>query len=49
MNAKNNQQKHISTEEKLKLFEKFKGSMKVGKEFDARKELVEALDERYGI
>ena len=33
----------------MKLFEKFKGSLQVPAGFDAKKEYLEYLDERYGI
>lgn len=46
MNNKKKQVPAMSREEKLSLFEKFKGSMKVPADYDARKKY---LDERYGI
>lgn len=51
VNAMNSrkQESAISNAEKISLFEKFKGSMKVGDNFDAKKELMEALDERYDV
>ena len=40
---------HMSKEETMDLFEKFKGSLQVPAGFDARKEFLEYLDERYGV
>lgn len=37
----------IDDETAMKLFEKFTGSLKVSSDFDARKEYLEYLDERY--
>ena len=39
----------ISNEQKISLFEKFKGSMKVGAGFDAKKELMESISDRYSV
>ena len=39
----------MSREESLRLFDKFTGSMKVAADFDARKEYLDYLDERYGV
>lgn len=39
----------ISNEQKISLFEKFKGSMKVGTDFDAKKELMESISDRYSV
>ena len=39
----------LSQEESLRLFEKFKGSMKVPDDFDPKKEYLEYLDEKYGL
>lgn len=49
MNGRKKAESVISNEEKLSLFEKFKGSMKVGDDFNAKKELMDALDKRYGV
>ncbi len=49
MNSRKKSEPPISNEEKFSLYEKFKGSMKVGADFDAKKELMESLDERYGV
>ena len=49
MNDRKKTESVISNEEKLSLFEKFKGSMKVGDDFNAKKELMDALDKRYGV
>ena len=49
MNSKKRQSPTMSREKKLALFERFKGSMKVPANFDARKEHLEYLDERYGV
>ncbi|MBR6296878.1 MAG: hypothetical protein IKR40_10440 [Treponema sp.] len=49
MNSKKREPHAMSKDEKLALFEKFKGSMVVGEGFDARKELMESLDKRYGV
>lgn len=37
----------ISQKEKIDLFEKFNGSMKVLKDFNEKEELLKYLDERY--
>ena len=39
---------HMSKEEAMALFEKFKGSLQVPADFDAKKEFLEYLDEKYG-
>ena len=39
---------HMSKEEAMELFEKFKGSLQVPADFDAKKEFLEYLDEKYG-
>ena len=39
----------MSKEEKLALFEKFNGCLKVPDGFDAKKEYLEYLDERYRV
>lgn len=49
MNSRKKSEPPISNEEKVSLYEKFKGSMKVEADFDAKKELMESLDERYGV
>ena len=53
-NEKNNINMHpspklspMTKEETLRLFEQFTGSMKVPADFDAKKEFLEYLDERY--
>ena len=49
MNSKKKETPAMSLEEKLALFNEFKGAMKVPADFDAKKELTESLDERYGL
>ena len=49
MNSRKKTEPPISNEEKISLYEKFKGSMKVGADFNTKNELMESLDERYGI
>ena len=48
MNGKKKNLPEMSQEKKLALFEKFKGSLKVPANFDARNEYLDYLDERYG-
>ena len=45
----NNHSPVMSKDKKLTLFEKFKGSMRVPADFDAKTEYLEALDERYNV
>ena len=49
MNENRHEESEMSKEETMKLFEKFKGSLQVPAGFDAKKEYLEYLDERYGI
>ena len=46
MNSKKKETPAMSLEERLALFNEFKGAMKVPADFDAKKELMESLDER---
>ena len=39
----------MSKEETMRLFDKFIGSLKVPEDFDAKKEFLKYLDERYPI
>ena len=47
--AKKKENPVLPANEKLALFEKFKGCMKVEADFDAKKEYLDYLDERYGV
>ncbi len=49
MNRKKVRNPLMTREESLRLFDKFTGSMKVPQDFDAKKEYLEYLDERYGL
>lgn len=48
MHDKNRDKDTLSKQESLKLFARFKGSMKVAPDFDAKAEKLAYLDERYG-
>lgn len=45
MNQKKKSESKMSKEETMRLFNKFTGSLKVPKDFDAKKEYLEYLDE----
>ena len=48
MNDKKQNTSVLSKQDSLKLFARFKGSMKVAPDFDANAEKLSYLDERYG-
>ena len=49
MNSRLNKENGMNKDEKLALFQKFKGSLKEPEGVDAKKEYLEYLDERYGV
>ena len=49
MNRKNKTNRRVSREKTMSLFEKFTGSMKVPANFNSKQELLDSLDERYGV
>ena len=49
MNRKKKMNQGMSREKSMSLFEKFTGSMKVSANFDEKQELLDSLDERYGV
>lgn len=49
MNVRKKTESIMSKDEKLALFDKFNGCLKVPADFNLKKEYLEYLDERYGI
>lgn len=49
MNRKKKTNQRMPREKSMSLFEKFTGSMKVPAGFDEKQELLDSLDERYGV
>lgn len=49
MNTRKKTASVMSKDEKLALFDKFNGCLKVPADFDPKKEYLDYLDERYGV